>query len=734
MKSTRRQSGALAAILAIIATLLLVPASPASAADDRITIFNDQGPITFNITSNDVGWGPPDLSTLRFTTTEASADGTTATYPGQGSFQLDRSTGSATFTVDPTFSGTVSTRYSVQSPAFNPADPPVTTEYTITVLVADRNAGPPVIANVFPVALGNTGNARTLVSVCIVIEGENLIGATFKVGGLNTIPISRPWGTDCSSEFNPHTEPAPTDPEKQRVIVKVNDNTFSPLQGLSETSLVGYSPSGVASAPYTIPLQTLPVLDLPSSDSHPTPEGGLVRLKGVNLLAATRGRMTIDGVSSGTAPVIESGADYIVIDLPRGSNGTLAGVGPITSAGESSQISLTYTRSTLFLDALPSKSGPAAGGSEMRLTGLCVGLRSTRVFFGDQEATVLRQESIPGRLELALVVEVPPGAGTTDVYAISANTSCNSGDPNSPVPAGYSRSNSRQYTYLVAPAAVADEVTTATGRPITVDVTANDTADAASPLDRTTVQFTASGQPADAVVSADGRTLTLPGVGEYTVDATSGQITFIPEAGFVGDVPPVTYQVADGNGTATSSTLTVTVAAASAANDDLTTVTAGDEVSIPVLDNDSVSATGTWDLSSLRFPTIGQPDGATVDPAGTELTIAGAGTYRIQSDGTITFTAISTFRGTTAPIVYAIDDSFGATATASVSVDVTEPVIPTPPPGDPDTGGTPDADDSPNLAITGGATAIGTALAAALLLGTGLAMFVIRRRRSTAHE
>jgi CshA-type fibril repeat protein len=43
-------------------------------------------------------------------------------------------------------------------------------------------------------------------------------------------------------------------------------------------------------------------------------------------------------------------------------------------------------------------------------------------------------------------------------------------------------------------------------------------------------------------------TLTVPGEGVWSVDATTGTITFIPELGFTGDPTPITYISTDASG------------------------------------------------------------------------------------------------------------------------------------------------------------------------------------------
>ncbi|MBP8837569.1 MAG: cadherin-like domain-containing protein, partial [Dermatophilaceae bacterium] len=106
----------------------------------------------------------------------------------------------------------------------------------------------------------------------------------------------------------------------------------------------------------------------------------------------------------------------------------------------------------------------------------------------------------------------------------------------------------------VVPVATDDSETTPYNTPVVVSVLGNDTAGAVSaPLDPTTVQLL------DPVSGTYGSSVTVVGEGTYTVDPVSGEVTFTPEAGYFGTTTPVTYQVADSNGTTTTATITVTV-------------------------------------------------------------------------------------------------------------------------------------------------------------------------------
>src|SRR5690606_16449499 len=88
----------------------------------------------------------------------------------------------------------------------------------------------------------------------------------------------------------------------------------------------------------------------------------------------------------------------------------------------------------------------------------------------------------------------------------------------------------------------------ATGTPVTVNVLTNDTTgDTAVPA---TVQIVGTANPGDSLV--------VPGEGTWSVNTTTGAITFTPLGGFTGDPTPIQYTVRDNDGNV-SNAATVTI-------------------------------------------------------------------------------------------------------------------------------------------------------------------------------
>ncbi|MFT4187678.1 MAG: hypothetical protein QM621_03775, partial [Aeromicrobium sp.] len=205
---------------------------------------------------------------------------------------------------------------------------------------------------------------------------------------------------------------------------------------------------------------------------------------------------------------------------------------------------------------------------------------------------------------------------------------------------------------------VADD--TATMQPgetsVTVDVLANDTVDGVV-LDPTSVRLVDPG------TGAPVPSLTTP-EGSWSVDTTTGAVTFTPVPNYVGEVPAVSYVVTGDDGATYTAEVSVEVLGA-AADDTALLFPGEDDVVIDVLDNDVFPGTTVPLLGSVRL----------VDPADGEekqsVTVAGVGTWTVSLiTGRVTFEPASGFTGLTPPLAYLVDGDDGGTYTADVTVDV----------------------------------------------------------------
>jgi len=169
-------------------------------------------------------------------------------------------------------------------------------------------------------------------------------------------------------------------------------------------------------------------------------------------------------------------------------------------------------------------------------------------------------------------------------------------------------------------------------------------------------------------------TLEVPGEGNWTVDPTTGAITFTPEDGFLTDPTPITYTVADEEGTVSSpATVSVNYTQAIHTSDDEITGELGEPVTLDVLGNDS--GDNGLDSETVSLDPTSVPNGAGKDTDGDgdidKVTVPGEGVWTVDAvSGAITFTPNSNFLGDPTPIKYTVKDSAGVISSpAIVSID-----------------------------------------------------------------
>ena len=176
-------------------------------------------------------------------------------------------------------------------------------------------------------------------------------------------------------------------------------------------------------------------------------------------------------------------------------------------------------------------------------------------------------------------------------------------------------------------------------------------------------QFVVDGKPVtDTTIPAtkDGKQ-----IGTYTIDPTTGKVTFTPNKDFVGTPDPATVQVKDKNGTPTSATYTPTV----------TPVTPTAEPA-ETTDIQGKEQTGKPEFKPGN-PEVPMDDEvpATFEDGSKEKVIPGEGTYTVAPDGTVTFTPEKTFTGKGTGVTVKRVDKNGTPVTAKYTPTVT-PVTP----------------------------------------------------------
>ncbi|TDD20598.1 cell wall protein [Kribbella turkmenica] len=216
----------------------------------------------------------------------------------------------------------------------------------------------------------------------------------------------------------------------------------------------------------------------------------------------------------------------------------------------------------------------------------------------------------------------------------------------------------------ITPVAVDDTATTPYEKTVAVKVLANDEpGDESAPLVPGSLLLT---DPADGGLKA---AVTIPNEGVYT--AAGGVVTFDPGATFRGPGTQLTYQVADSNGTLTTAKLWITVGLPPVAVADAASTLQDVTVTVNLLSNDSPGTDAELDPSSVGL----------LDPAARtagyvkKVTVAGQGTYAVQSTGAVVFDPLPAFRGKALAINYRVADSHQNVAASTLTLTVT-PVWP----------------------------------------------------------
>ena len=215
----------------------------------------------------------------------------------------------------------------------------------------------------------------------------------------------------------------------------------------------------------------------------------------------------------------------------------------------------------------------------------------------------------------------------------------------------------------VVPTAEPKETTGKQGQPQTQETESMfKKGDEVAPIDKTTVKL---------VDPSGNEVTTMPAmkdgkeVGTYTIDPTTGVITFQPNKDFTGTPDPAKVVAKDTNGTKVETTYTPTVTPVTPTADPAETT-----------DIQGKTQTGkpTFKPGADEVPMDDEVP-ATFEDGSTTKTIPGEGTYTVAPDGTVTFTPEKTFTGKGTGVTVKRVDKNGTPVTAKYTPTVT-PVTP----------------------------------------------------------
>ena len=189
--------------------------------------------------------------------------------------------------------------------------------------------------------------------------------------------------------------------------------------------------------------------------------------------------------------------------------------------------------------------------------------------------------------------------------------------------------------------------------------------DPVAPIDKDTITLLdENGQPATSVIakSPEGKE-----IGTYTVDKTTGVVTFTPtDKSYSGEVVPVKVQAADANGTVAETTYTPKITPV---------VPTADPATSTDIQGQTQSGKPSFIPGNPAIP-MDNDVPATFEDGSTTKTIPDEGTYTVAPDGTVTFVPEKLFTGKGTGVTVKRVDKNGTPVTATYTPTVT-PVAPT---------------------------------------------------------
>ena len=511
-------------------------------------------------------------------------DETSVTVAGEGSYTIDPTTGAVTFTPEKDFVGTA-TGVTVQATATitngNGKTATVTSDatYTPTVVAAVPTASPATSKDIQGATQTGTPTfAGTTVQVngkdkAITIK-ENSYTLLNKDG--NEVATMAAYATDGTTEIGTFTINPATGQVTFTPTDKSYTGTVTPAKVQAESSNgikvdTSYTPEIVPVTPTATPAESTDIQGA-TQTGKPEFKGGTVTVDGVEKTVAINeavpatfdnGLTTkkVDGV--GTYTVV---ADGTVTFVPEKSfTGTASAVTVVREDMNGTKASATYTPTVTPVTptATPAESTDIQGATQ---TGKPV--------FTEGDSRVPMNDDVPATLEDGSTTKTVDGVGTYTVAADGTVTFVPEPSFTGTAPAVTVVREDKNGTKASA-------TYTPTVNPVTLTPTNKVSEDIQNVPQTQTPTFELSNDKATKITSkklvdpatgqpTDETSVTVAGEGSYTIDPTTGAVTFTPEKDFVGTATGVTVQatatITNGNGktaTVTSdATYTPTVVAA----------------------------------------------------------------------------------------------------------------------------------------------------------------------------
>ena len=618
-------------------------------------------------------------------TTGQPTDDATVTVAGEGTYTIDPTTGTVTFTPEKDFVGTakgVTVKATATITNENGKTATITSDatYTPTVVAAVPTAQPAKSKDIQGATQTGTPTfAGTTVQVngqdkAITIK-DNSYKLLDKDGNevTGTTPAYAADGTTVIGNFSIDSATGtvtfiPTDKSYTGAVTPAKVQAESSNGIKVDTT---YTPEIVPVTPTATPAETTDIQGA-TQKGKPEFQGGTVNVDGVDKTVAINEAVPAtfdDGTKTKTIPNVGTytvASDGTVTFVPEKSfTGTAPAVTVVREDMNGTKAQATYTPT---VTPVKPTAEPATSTGKQGQT------QTGKPEFTEGNSRVPMNDDVPATFDDGTTTKTVPNIGTYTVASDGTVTfvpekSFTGEAPAVTVVREDMNGTKASATYTptvtpVTPTATPAESTGPQGLVQTGTVTFTE-GDPVAPINKDSITLLdENGQPA---ASVDAKSPAGDVIGTYTVDKETGVVTFTPtDKPYSGDVVPAKVQAADTNGTTVETTYTPKI----------TPVVPTAE---PATSTDIQGATQTgkpvFTEGDSRVP-MDDTVPATFDDGSTTKTVDGVGTYTVASDGTVTFKPLPTYVGTPEGVTVKRVDKNGTLATATYTPTVT-PVTPT---------------------------------------------------------
>lgn len=528
----------------------------------------------------------------------------------------------------------------------------------------------PTVQAVCPSGVGNVNPTTLLASSTTVTAAGTITPGGALTGDSETLTIQAPSISVCSGSLTGRAGTATLGTSGDALVgvtvslldssgAAVLDASSNPITTTTDSS-GNYSFTGLLPAAYKVRF----------ASSGTTSQSASAALTSVTVSSGGSGTVATNTSNAATVPLQGSAvvdALYLAAAVARAntSTGTSGSVQTISVlADDTASSGATYSGGSTALKLCSTgQTSPNCTATSVSITGQgTYAVSGTNITFTPCSAN-----------------NVPAGIGCTGAYGGTATAATYQSTDS----LGRVASSTVTPTVVPPPTAASDAGNAAFDTNQTFTPTANDSAGSGATL--VSIPTGICLNSVTAVASCTSTTLTVAGQGTYTLNTSTGVVTFDPLSTFTGTATPIKYVVADSLGQKSLGTITPTVIPppAPVPTADTTSGTVGVAQTVTPFSNDSTPSGVTFTASSVKLCSSGQ-----VSPncTATSLSVAGQGNYSVNtSTGLVTFTPCSAvnvpagasctgaFTGAATPVTYQVTDSLSRVASSTYTPTVIPP-------------------------------------------------------------